>query len=181
MPSCHRSPPAISPGSAHAAERLLASLASAGTSSRCVPTAVVAAAASGEQRSPRTDGGRRGSRSQAPARRSYGGGDDSSQQQRHRQPRDYGDSGGDAAGVRGSGRGGGSGRGSGRGRGGGRQQRHAPASKAAFFTSQSFKAAGASPEMVEALKGLGITRPSHIQVLSCHLLTAHERCLWTHL
>lgn len=153
---CHRSP-AISPGSAHAADRL-ASHASAGISSRCAPAATAAAVASGEQRTSHGDGGRGSGRSQTPARRSYGGGDEPSQQQRRRQPQEYGDSGGGgAAGGRGSGRGG-------RGRGGGRQQRPAPASKAAFFTSQSFKAAGASPEMVEALKGLGITRPSHIQV-----------------
>ena len=33
-----------------------------------------------------------------------------------------------------------------------------------FFSSQGFKAAGASPEMVAALQGIGITRPSLIQV-----------------
>lgn len=132
------------------AERL-ASSAAAGPSSRCAP---LAAAASGEQQrggrgtGSRGAGGRGAGRSRPPQRRDRG--DDGAREQQERRD------GGGQAGRRG--RGGARG-----GRSSGRQP-FAPAGKATFFTSQSFKAAGASEEMVAALKGLGITRPSHIQV-----------------
>ena len=80
---------------------------------------------------------------------------------------------GDDGGGRG---GGGRGRGGG-GRGGGRStstvdrrrsntdraSSSSSPSSATFFSSDSFEAAGASPELVDALSSLGIGRPSHIQ------------------
>ena len=49
-------------------------------------------------------------------------------------------------------------------RGEGGAARRTPGSKGSFFSSRGFQELGVSTEIITALKSLGITRPSHIQV-----------------